>query len=209
MNNSLNLFLLFFIGISFFSCSMMDSQNSTKVLPILGEREFVNGDTVYHKIPSFQFINQDSIIVTEKTFDNKAYIVDYFFTSCPTICPKVKAQTLRIEERFKTEDRLNFLSVSIDTKYDKVPKLKSFSEKLDVDTKKWHFVTGEKEFIYDIAESFFHIAVENPDAPGGYDHDGRLILVDKNKHIRAFCDGTDPESVDKFMDNIEILLNEK
>ena len=78
-----------------------------------------------------------------------------------------------------------------------------------MDTKQWHFVTGEKELIYGIANDFFHIAQENSDAPGGFDHDGRLILIDKQKHIRSFCDGTDAEDVDRFMEDIDLLLSEK
>jgi len=178
-------------------------------LPILGEKDFVDGDTIFHTIPDFTFINQDSVTITPNTFDGKAYIVDYFFTSCPTICPKVKANTLRIEERFRGNENLNILSVSIDPKYDTIPRLKWYADKLELDTDQWHFVTGEKELIYGIANDFFHIAMENEDAPGGFDHDGRLILIDKQKHIRSFCNGLDAKDVDRFMDDIDLLLSEK
>jgi len=197
-------YLFAFILITLF-CAC-DTKPKKTHLPILGERKLVDGDTVFHTIPDFTFINQDSVIITPETFAGEAYIVDYFFTSCPTICPKVKAQTLRIYDRFKENEELSFLSVSIDAKYDTIPRLKWYADKLDVDGKKWHFVTGDKDMIYEIANDFFHIAIEDASAPGGFDHDGRLILVDKNKNIRTFCDALDPESVDDFMDDLDLYF---
>jgi protein SCO1/2 len=177
-------------------------------LPILGHRDFVDGDTVYHSIPEFSFINQDSTVVNNETFEGKAYIVDFFFISCPTICPKVKKQMLRLSEEFKDEPNLALLSHTIDTKRDTIARLKNYARNLGVGAPQWHFVTGDESGIYDIADDYFSIAVKDPTAPGGFDHSGRLILVDKDKHVRAFCDGTDPESVDKFMEDIRKLLKE-
>lgn len=179
-----------------------------KTLPKYGVFEETNGDTIFHTIRDFQFINQDSNFVTNQTFSDKIYISDFFFTSCPTICPKVKQQMLRIYEEFEGEPRLQFLSHSIDFKRDSVPVLKKYADKLGISSDRWHLVTGDKEQIYDIAEDYFSIALEDADAPGGYDHSGYIILIDSNRHIRAFCDGTDPNEVDDFMKNIEKLLNE-
>ena len=203
----IRLLIVILLASSIFACEIKPPKKTS--LPILGEKEVVKGDTIYHTIPDYTFVNQDSVVITPETFDGKAYIVDYFFTSCPTICPKVKANTLRIEERFRDNENLSILSVSIDPKYDTIPRLKWYANKLELDTKQWHFVTGEKDLIYGIANDFFHIAMENEDAPGGFDHDGRLILIDKQKHIRSFCDGTDAEDVDRFMEDIDLLLSEK
>ncbi len=180
-----------------------------QTLPILGYRDFVDGDTVYHTIPDFRFVNQDSQQVTNADFAGKAYVADFFFTSCPTICPIVKRQMLRVYEKFKDEDRLLLLSHSIDTKRDTVGRLKRYAENLGVSAPKWHFVTGDKQEIYGIADDYFSIATENPDAPGGFDHSGRLILVDSNRYVRSFCDGTDPKSVDQFLKDIDMLLEER
>lgn len=177
-------------------------------LPILGNKHVEAGDTVYHTIPDFQFINQDSQIVNKATFKNKAYIVDFFFTSCPTICPKVKKQMLRIYEEFEDEHRLKFLSHSIDTRRDTVLRLRQYAENLGVESNRWHFVTGDRSEIYEIADDYFSVAIEDPDAPGGFDHSGRLILVDGEGHIRSFCDGTSEIEVDRFMDDIRKLLDE-
>lgn len=177
-------------------------------LPILGKREVVNGDTVYHAIPDFRFVDQDSQEVTNATFAGKAYVVDFFFISCPTICPKVKKQMLRIYEQYQDEDRLAFLSHTIDPKRDTVARLNLYATNLGVSSERWHLVTGDKDSIYGIADDYFSIAIEDPTAPGGFDHSGRLILVDANRHIRSFCDGTDPEDVDRFMKDIDLLLKE-
>ncbi len=178
-------------------------------LPIIGNIDITeSGDTIYHQVPDFQFVNQDNQPVTNATFANKAYVVDFFFISCPTICPKVKKQMLRVYDRFEKAENLSLLSHSIDTKYDTVKRLKKYAANMNVTTEKWHFVTGEKEEIYDIADDYFSVAIENPAAPGGFDHSGRLILVDANRHIRAFCDGTDAEDVTEFMADVELLLRE-
>lgn len=177
-------------------------------LPILGEKTEVNGVIQYHTIPDFRFVNQDSQFVTNKTFEGKIYIADFFFTSCPTICPKVKQQLLRIYERFAEADNLLILSHSIDTKRDTVGRLKKYANGLGIETDRWHLVTGDKDKIYEIADDYFSIALEDPDAPGGFDHSGNIILVDWNRHVRSFANGTDPEKVDQFMEDIELLLKE-
>ncbi len=181
-------------------------QYAPQQLPVLGEKDIVNGDTLYHTIPDFSFVNQDSQVVTQATFAGKAYVVDFFFTSCPTICPKVKRQMLRLYDRYVEDDRISLLSHSIDVRRDTVGRLKDYAEGMGVKAPKWHLVTGDRDAIYDIADDYFSVAVEDASAPGGFDHSGRLILVDTKRRVRAFCDGTDPKSVDQFMKDIDLLL---
>ncbi|MEM9920379.1 MAG: SCO family protein [Bacteroidota bacterium] len=177
-------------------------------LPILGNRTVENGDTVYHRIKDFSFVNQDSNIITNASFEDKIYITDFFFTSCPTICPKVKQQMLRIHDKFKDNDKVVLLSHSIDVRHDTVAVLKKFATKLEVDTDRWHFVTGDEDHIYDMADEYFIVAQKDPDAPGGFDHSGRIILVDQNRYVRGFANGVDAEDVDRFMGDIQKLLDE-
>ena len=179
-----------------------------KKLPILGNKEIVGNDTIYHTVGSFEFIDQDSQRVDNESFEDKIYVVDFFFISCPTICPKVKKQMLRLHDRFKDETRLMMLSHSIDTRNDTVPRLRSYATSLNVNTDQWKFVTGDKDEIMGIADDYFSIAKEDPSAPGGFDHSGRLILVDEGGRVRSFCNGTEPEDVDRFMDDIDVLLSE-
>ncbi len=201
-----------FLFITLILCGLAACFQSSekRVLPILGNRDISPaGDTVYPKVPDFSFIDQDGQPVTNATFQDKIYVVDFFFIHCPTICPKVKKNGLRIYEKYKNDERLLMLSHSIDTRNDTVAALKRHAEKLGIDSKKWHLVTGEKDAIYGIADDYFSVATEDPDAPGGFDHSGRLILVDKNRHVRAFCDGTDAADVDRFMKDIDLLLEEQ
>ena len=195
--------------IAFLAALTAGCEVTPRALPILGERDVVNGDTVYHTIPDFRFVDQDSQEVTNATFAGKAYVADFFFISCPTICPKTTRQMLRIYEKFQHDDRLLMLAHTVDPKRDSVTALARYAHNLEVKSAKWHFVTGDQDKIYEIADDYFSIAMEDPEAPGGYDHSGRLILIDKNRHIRSFCDGTDPADVDRFMKDIETLLNEK
>ena len=179
-------------------------------LPILGFRDVdTKGDTIYHTIPDFSFIDQDSQVITNKTLENKIYISDFFFIHCPSICPKVKAQMMRIYDKYKDNDKVILLSHSIDTKNDTVPALKVYANKLEIETDKWHLVTGDHDLIYAIADEYFVAALVNEDAPGGFDHSGRIILVDEKRNIRSFAEGTDPESVTKFMLDIDKLLKEE
>ena len=178
-------------------------------LPCLGNKVYTEeGDTLCHTIPDFEFLNQDSQKVTNETFKNKAYVVDFFFTNCPTICPKVTKQMLRLHDYFKEEEKLLFLAHTIDPKRDSVKRLAHYAKNLGVTSEKWHFVTGVKDNLYEIADDYFSIAIEDDEAPGGFNHSGRLILVDRDRKVRAFCDGTDSISVTRFIGDVKLLLNE-
>ncbi len=202
----LSIYLLLFCFFS--SCENNTSSNDKLPLPILGEKEIVDGETVYHTISDFEFIDQDSTIINNATFKDKVYVVDFFFTHCPTICPKVKQQMLRVYDKFKEDDRVVLLSHTIDTPRDSVPRLKVYANRLEVSSDKWHFVTGDKDKIYSMAKEYFITALEDADAPGGYDHSGVLVLVDKNRNVRSFGNGLNPEEVDRLLTDIEKLLHE-
>jgi protein SCO1 len=199
--------------------SVFLSSCSTKPekLPILGNREAitktVNGkqitDTLYHQIPDFEFINQDSVEITQKNFAGKIYVADFFFTTCPTICPKMKTQMLRIFKKFKDNPNVAILSHSIDPRHDTPAVLKEFSKNLGIQNSMWTMVTGDKAKIYEIGQKSYMVsATDDPTQPGGIVHSGAFILVDKNRHIRGIYDGTEPERVDKLMEDMEVLLKE-
>ncbi len=189
--------------------SACTSEPEDQALPILGEKEIVAGDTVFHSIPDFAFYNQDSTLITSETLDDKIYVTDFFFTSCPTICPKMKKEMLRLYEKYQATPELMLVSHSIDPKRDTVGKLKEYAQGLGVSSDKWHFLTGDKDEIYKIADDYFSIAMEDPEAPGGFNHSGRFILVDKKGHIRSFADGTNAQEVDRLMGDIDQLLAEQ
>lgn len=192
-------------------------QGASKKLPILGETRIVkkdiNGnevaDTVYHTIPYFSFIDQNWDTVTPATFKDNIYVADFFFTTCPTICPKMHAEMARTYEHFKGMPGIAFLSHSIDPVHDSVPVLKDYAERLGASADQWHFVTGNQDSIYSIAEYYLVSAGEDEDAPGGYIHSGAFILIDKQQRIRGYYDGTDAEKVDEMITDISRLMQEK
>ena len=198
--------LLLWVSLFWVACSNEQKQNGKDELPILGQEKEVNGKMMQHQIPDFAFLNQDSVLVTNETFKDKIYVADFFFTSCPTICPKVKKQMQRIYDNYSDNPNLLLLSHTIDVKRDTVGKLREFAENMGVSSSRWHFVTGDHDKIYEIADDYFSIAIEDPNAPEGFDHSGRLLLIDENRHIRAFADGTDEKEVNRFMKDIDKLL---
>ena len=108
------------LPVTFLIYLFLSCQNPEKTLPILGFSEVIEGDTIFHSIPDFKFVNQDSIWVTNKDYEDYIYVADFFFTSCPSICPKVKKQMLRIYEKYLTDNRIMMISHTIDPKRDKV-----------------------------------------------------------------------------------------
>lgn len=181
-------------------------EEKQETLPIMGQPTVVDGDTIPYTIPAFALLNQDSSQITNSSLKDKVFVADFFFTSCPTICPRMKAQMLRVQKKFAEEDQLMLVSHSIDPEFDQVPILKTYADRLGVKADKWHLLTGDKEDIYKLARSYMVTALEDSTSPGGYAHSGAFILVDKQQRIRGFYDGTLPDDVNNLMDDIEFLL---
>ena len=178
-------------------------------LPIFGEREVENGDTVYHTIDTFAFVDQDSVVVTNETFAGKIYVADFFFTSCRTICPIMKTQMLRVYDSLKNDSNVLLLSHTIDPEYDTVGLLHDYAARLGVSRERWHFVTGEKDAIYRIAQtSYFATAMEDKAEPDGFIHSGAFLLIDTQRRIRGKYDGTKDEDVNRLLHDIRRLKRE-
>jgi protein SCO1/2 len=185
------------------------SKKKEEKLPILGEREVVGSDTVYHIIANFKFVDQDSAMVTNETFRDKIYVADFFFTSCRTICPIMKTQMLRVYDSLQNQNDVLLLSHTIDPEYDTVALLHDFAERLGVKSNKWHFVTGVKDSIYKIAQtSYFATAMEDKSEPDGFIHNGAFLLIDKDRRIRGKYDGTKDEDVNRLLADIRRLRKE-
>ena len=188
------------------ACGGVQRENS---LPILGNTIYEGNDTIYHTIQDFSLLDQDSTLVTNSTMSDKVYIADFFFTSCPTICPTMKAQMLRVYEKYEGNNQVGILSHTIDPLYDTIPLLKDYSSRLGVSSSQWKFLWGDQDIIYDLAErSYMSIADEDNAAPGGFIHSGAFLLVDKKRRIRGVYDGTDANQVDVLMNDIGKLLEE-
>lgn len=179
-------------------------------LPIISPYAVENGDTVYKTLPDFEFINQEGNTVTQKDFLGKVFIADFFFVSCPTICPVMSKKVRKIYERYDGDNDFRILSHSIDST-DSIPVLKAYSEGLGVALPTWHFVTGVKDSIYNIGYSFYMATMEEDGSPGsgGYVHSGGLILVDRKGRIRGIYDGTSDAETGQLISDLTILLKKK
>lgn len=186
-----------------------NSKSAQHVLPIYGNREAVtktvNGktvtDTVYQTIPKFSFIDQYGDSIRNKNLDGNIYVADFFFTSCPNICPVMHRNMLKVYKTFGNSGNFKIVSYSIDPKHDSVPVLKQYAEKLGVKDKNWLFLQGKKEETYKLAKSYMVEARE-------FVHDGYFILVDKQKRIRGSYLGTDEKQVDQMISDIQTLQGE-
>jgi protein SCO1 len=191
-------------------CGIIFSCNSSvERLPVFGQREVVGNDTIYHTIAPFSFVNQDSTRITNSTFRDKIYVADFFFTSCRTICPIMKTQMLRVYDATHEMPDVLILSHTIDPEYDTVALLHDFADRLGVESRRWHFVTGNKDSIYKIAQtSYFATAMEDKSEPDGFIHSGAFLLVDKKQRIRGKYDGTKEEDVNRLIADIKKLRRE-
>jgi protein SCO1/2 len=178
-------------------------------LPILGERYVDdNQDTVYHNIADFAFVNQVGDTIRKEDMAGKIYVADFFFTTCPTICPIMKKEMLRVYEQFKGEPNFRILSHSIDPTHDTQAVLKDYAEKLGVpDAATWNFLTGDQEKIFEIGQtSYMTTTMADELEPGGFLHSGAFLLVDQQGRIRGVYDGTKTEQVDRLLADIPKLL---
>jgi len=178
-------------------------------LPILGERYVDdNQDTVYHSIADFAFVNQVGDTIRKEDMAGKIYVADFFFTTCPTICPVMKKEMLRVYEQFKGDPNFRILSHSIDPSHDTQVVLKDYAEKLGVpDAATWNFLTGDQEKIFEIGQtSYLTTTMADDMEPGGFLHSGAFLLVDQQGRIRGVYDGTKTEQVDRLLADIPKLL---
>jgi len=171
--------------------------------------ESVQGVTQMHRIGSFSLTNQNGKNITEKDYEGKIYVADFFFVTCPTICPKMTKQMERVVDKFKSNNHIAFLSHTVMPEHDSVPVLKEYAQKRKVPTDNWNFVTGDKKHIYDLARKSYFAAITEGD--GGVDdfiHTENFVLIDKDKRIRGFYDGTSEQDVDRLINDVSTLLNE-
>lgn len=207
------LFLSLFLVVG--SCSEAPVEVKERALIIAGERDveysMVNGvevsDTIYHHIPEFEYINQDSILIRSEDLKGKIWITDFFFTSCPTICPPMTSQMKRLSEMtIDLEDHVQFISFSIDPDRDTPSKMRKYIEDYQITAKNWQFFTGDEEATHLLAKEFFNGAERNEEIEGGFGHTTYFALVDTEGLVRGIYDGTNPEKVDELEKDLRKLL---
>ncbi|MBT3281523.1 MAG: SCO family protein [Cryomorphaceae bacterium] len=163
----------------------------------------------FHKIVDFELTNQNNKIITNKIYDGKIYIADFFFTTCPGICPIMTDNMITIQEKFLNDDQVLLLSHTVTPEIDSVSVLKKYSIEKGVDDSKWNMVTGDKKQIYNLARKSYLVA-EDIEGSKFYDmiHTENFVLVDSKRRIRGFYDGTDTESMNQLIDDVYILKKE-
>ena len=192
------------------ACSPSKKEEITSTeLPILGERYVDdNQDTVYHSIAEFAFVNQLGDTIRKEDMAGKVYVADFFFTTCPTICPIMKKEMLRVYEQFKGDSNFRILSHTIDPTHDTQAVLQDYADKLGVpDAATWNFLTGDQEKIFEIGQtSYLTTTMADELEPGGFLHSGAFLLVDQQGRIRGVYDGTKSEQVDRLLSDIPKIL---
>lgn len=188
-----------------------------KKLPVF-QPDMVNSELVdttvqfvrkYHKIADFNLLNQNGETITQDTYKDKIYVADFFFTTCLTICPIMTDHMLEIQEHLKDDPEVLLLSHTVIPVADSVPQLKKYALEKGVNDAKWNLVTGDKKQIYELARKSYLASKTDGDG-GPYDmiHTENFILVDKEKRIRGFYDGTNAEAIGDLMNDIETLKAE-
>ncbi len=167
-------------------------------------------EKAFHKIPDFKLVNQLGDTVTQDTFKNKIYITDFFFTSCPGICPKMTANMIKVQEEFKETPEVLLLSHTVTPSIDSVSVLKRYADKNNVLADKWHLVTGDKSEIYDLGRNQYF--VENdlgvPKDVNDFLHTENFLLIDKNRHIRGIYNGLNRASIAQLVLDVNALIME-
>ena len=163
----------------------------------------------FHRIADFSLTNQNGKTVTQKDFKGKIYVADFFFTTCPNICIAMTDNLLKVQEKIKNNPNVMLLSHSVTPKIDSVPQLKKYAIEKGVIDQKWNLVTGDKKEIYELARKSY-LAVKEDGDGGPFDmiHTENFILVDPERRVRGFYDGTDLEEIQRLFEELEILVQE-
>ncbi len=197
----------------------VETDSRVAYLPYYNEESFtpqwlVSGseeEQAFHKIKDFKLTNQLGETVTQDTFKDKIYITDFFFTSCPGICPQMTGHMFQLQETFKDDDDILFLSHSVTPTQDSVPVLKQYADKHGVIPHKWHLVTGERTEIYDLGRTQYFVENDlgTPKTLEDFLHTENFLLIDKNKHIRGIYNGLNRASMQQLIIDAKALKDEE
>jgi protein SCO1/2 len=171
----------------------------------------------FGQVPPFSFVNQDRDTITNSYYTGKVYVVEFFFTTCPSICPVMNTNMQKVQQAFHGDDRVGIASISIDPTYDTPQVLKEYANSYDATHPHWHFLTGDKEAIMQLSNEGFKLyAAQSEQAEGGFEHSGMFALIDQEGHIRSrkdengnpifYYNGLEEEGVDQLIEDIKKLL---
>lgn len=167
-----------------------------------------NGDTVFQKIPDFRLISQEGKTITQANLEGKVYVANFFFASCQDVCKKMAVQMVRVNEAYRNNPTVKLVSYTVDPERDSVATLKRYADIYQANPNKWLFLTGSKKELYTLAQNGYKVsAMEAPGTVPDFIHSEKLILVDKEKHVRGIYDGTSAQDVDRLITEITVLLH--
>ena len=196
------------------------SSKKNETLAFVGAQQIIGADTIFHTVPSFTLLNQNSDSISNSDLAGKVYVADFFFTTCPSICPIMTNNLVKVQRAFKGVENFALISHTVNPGYDREDVLKEYAAKMHADTTNWHFLTGTKEAIYNTAfHGYFANAGEDELAPGGFLHSEYFILVDghgrvrsgydKQGNVKGVYEGTNDQDVLQLINDIKKLLKEK
>lgn len=206
--------VLFFTVVIVFMCAC--EQAPKNELPIYSPVDFnpklvdkgLQAKDRDHKVTNFSLINQNGDTITQKDYKNKIYVVDFFFTKCPSICPVMTHNMAKLQHVFKDDHQIKLLSISVTPEIDSISILKTYATKNKVIDSKWNITTGNKKHIYNLArKSYFAVVNEGDGGLQDFIHTPNFVLIDKKKQIRGIYDGTNDEEIQRLIDDIGILKN--
>ena len=195
------------------------SSKKKEILAFVGPQQIIGADTIFHTVPSFTLLNQNSDSISNSDLAGKVYVADFFFTTCPSICPIMTNNLVKVQRAFKGVENFALVSHTVNPDFDREDILKEYAAKMHADTTNWHFLTGTKEAIYNTAfHGYFANAGEDELAPGGFLHSEYFILVDghgrvrsgydKQGNVKGVYEGTNDQDVLQLVNDIKKLLKE-
>jgi protein SCO1/2 len=202
----------FFLGAMLLANLFLLGCKSEPLLPIYGDRDLVYKDgkvvdTIFHEIPDFEYTNQNGKTVSKKDVLGRVFVADFFFSTGPTICPKMTSQMKRLQVLTSDIEELHFLSFTINPENDTPDVLLEYANQYGVDLKNWDFLTGDEAATHHLGVKGFLVhARADEDEPGGFAHSPSLVLIDRSGKIRGVYDGTNTEEVDLLNQDIRKLL---
>ncbi len=195
-------------------------KNRYKPLPIYGPKQVaktfhkVRGkvifDTIYHQIPDFKLYDQDNKLITQKNFEGKVVLVNFFFTNCPVLCKEINQNIAKLAENYQKNGMLRFASITVDPAKDNTSVLKKYAASLKADEDQWKFLTGDTTTIYSLSKNGFLVtAVNGNNHPEDFVYSEKLILIDQDRRIRGYYNGTSVNEMTKLNDEIKVLIAEE
>ena len=195
-------------------------KNRYKPLPVYGPKQIAKTfkifhgekiyDTIYHRIPDFRLYDQDNKLTTQENFKGNILLVNFFFTKCPVLCNEINRNIDSLAGNFKKNTMIKFISITVDPATDDVTILKKYANSLKANEKQWKFLTGDTSVIYPLSRNGFLVtAASGGNQPENYIYSEKLMLIDQNKRIRGYYNGTSLNEMTKLNDEIKVLIAEE